>query len=88
MRDIVNFGIAAAYRSDEPHVLGATSKARFSDPITRSATAQSIAHKSERIPCRTQRARPLRNVGHVGMMYTKTRESDQLSLFRLMLNLG
>ena len=88
MRANVKFNTAAAYHTDEPHVSGAMSNSRFFDPITRSATAQSIAHKSERIACRGERARPLRICGHVGMMYTKTRESDQLSLFRLMLNLG
>ena len=33
MRDIVNFGSAAAYRSDEPHVSGAMSNTRFFDPM-------------------------------------------------------
>ena len=61
---------------------------RFFNPITQKGTARVAVDKSERIPCRVERARPLRKPYAYGMMYTKTSESDQLSLFRLMLNLG
>ena len=86
--DTVNSGTAAAYLSYEPHFSATMPNTRFFDQITRGGTEIATRDKSERIPCRGERARPLQKRNAHVMMYTKTRESDQLSLFRLMLNLG